>query len=559
MKQMLRALGSFLAALGILAMDDPTPARAQCTYTTLSSGVAVTAGTTPQPCSLNQSAQYWTAVAVRSAPGDNWDLEVDQSTGAFPACVATLLGSSSRTSGVDFVIGDFNPGHDALAVYYPRVARVSGTSSAAVEWDSGSNSLTVNGPLLTRSTGASDVIEVWDAFLSAGSAYTFTFTHTAAGAKLLLFKSGALTYWAGRNGALFEVAANTTYTASATGYYGVVVINDDGAAGTYSLGVGRCETPTVLGSGVATSTAGFAERYYSFDQAATFWTAVGVRGSADWNLEAYASSSGGGYPTCLGGQAAGSSLAAPAVDFVVGNFNNMLPAEHYARVHMNQDQGSGSAMVEWDSGSTLDDIVITDGPPIHRTTGSSDVLECWDVYLDAGATYQVLFNSTGADCKLFLFGPGVGWAGRGAAILQRTGSPSYVPYVAASTGWHGLVVVNDNGQPGTYDLQINQGVVAVGDGPLPPTQLQGVAPNPARGPLQIHFALHDPGPVAFDVLDVAGRVVSEVPTREWSPGRWTVGWIGQARNGGRMSAGVYFLRMRASGRTVAVRKFTLMD
>src|SRR5262249_27279225 len=140
-------------------------ATAQCTYPSLTGGVVVTAGSTPQPYTLSQSSQYWTAVAVRSAGTDNWDIEVDQSQAGAPSCVATPLASSTRATGVDFVVGDFNPGHDPVASYYPLVTRASGTGSATVEWDDGPNSLVVNGPLVNRTIGASDVIEVWDVFL----------------------------------------------------------------------------------------------------------------------------------------------------------------------------------------------------------------------------------------------------------------------------------------------------------------------------------------------------------------------------------------------------------
>src|SRR6185503_15792904 len=208
--------------------------------------------------------------------------------------------------------------------------------------------LFVNYPFTTRNTDASDVLEVWDTPLTAGVTYTFTFTRAGADVKLLLFKSGAGAYWAARGSALWEATATRTFTPTATGYYGVVVVNDNGATGSYTLGIGTCTPPVALSPGVATTTAGFAERYFSFDQSPAFWTALGVRGSAaDWNLETYATSSGGSYPVCLGGEAAASILSAPSVDFVVGNFNSKLIGTYYARAHMNQDLGSGSAVVEW--------------------------------------------------------------------------------------------------------------------------------------------------------------------------------------------------------------------
>ena len=533
---------------------------AQCTYPSLAGGTVVTASAPPQPYTLSQSSQYWTAVAVRSAGADNWNIEVDQSQAGAPSCVATPLASSARVTGVDFVVGDFNPGHDPAASYYPLVTRASGSGSATVEWDDGPNALVVNGPLVNRTTGPSDVIEIWDVFLSLGNTYTFTFARTGANARLLLFKSDAGAYWAGRNSAQFEVTTTTTYTPTATGFYGVVVINDDGLAGSYSVGVGTCDTPTALASGTAVSTNGLAETHYSFNQTDAFWTAVGVRGDADWNLECLQNESGGVFPACFSAPLASSALAAPAVDFIVGNFNNQVPTPpFYVRAHMSQDQGSGAAMVEWDNGSTLGDIISVDASLISRTTGPSDVLECWDVFLDAGTNYQFIFRPTGASLKLFLFPAALAWGSRSDAIFQFAGGANPAPFAPGGSGWHGLVVVNENGLAGSYQLGVySPGVLGTGDEVRPPTRLYAITPNPSRGGIQIAFTLHDAGVVDFEVLDVAGRVVSQTPSRDWPQGRWKAAW-GRQGPGGRLSAGVYFLRMRAAGRTVAVRKFALLD
>ena len=553
---MRKPIQAVVALILCSTMTNAGAARAQCVYLPLASGTPQTVSVTPQPSSFNQSAQFWTAVGVRSSAGSNWNLSVFQSTAAFPTCVSGSLAASNLVSGVDFVVGDFNSGHDPLAIYYPQPARLTGSTDATLEWDSGANALTVNGPLVNRSTGATDVLEIWDVNLQAGHDYQFQFSRSGADVKLLLFKSAAGVYWAGRSTRLFEVTANASYTPTTSGFYGVVVVNDDGLNGSYSLGVGECRAPDVLTSGVSVSTSGLAERSYVFDQNATFFTALGARGASNWNLEAYSGSSGGAYPACLSSQVASSSQAAPAVDFVVGDFTAQLIGTFYARVHLDQDQCSGSARVEWDSGA---DFIEVNGAAIDRNTDANDVLEVWDVFLNSGQTYNILFNTTGANLQLFLFGSGGSWMGRSAAVLQRAGGATFQPYVATQTGWHGAVVVNEDGGTGTYHLRVNQGVVGVEDGTAPLTALQGISPNPARGPARIRFALHEAAQVSFQVLDVAGRVVWETLGKDWSPGRWDVSWDRRGRSGGRLSAGVYFLRMQVAGRAVALRKFALLD
>jgi hypothetical protein len=555
MRKPIQAAG-LLLVLGTMA-GVSAPARAQCTYTTLVSGTSVSVSATPQAYSFNQMSQFWTAVGVRSAASTNWNLAVYQTTAPSPACVATSLAASTQTTGVDFVVGDFNIGHDAVGLYYPQATRVSGTGGGTVEWDSGTNSLVVNGPLVNRTTDANDVLEVWDVSLQAGHTYQFQFSRTGADVKLLLFKSGAGTYWAARSATLFPAATgNVSYTPTTSGFYGVVVVNDNGVAGSYSLGVGECRAPDPLNSGVSVSTAGLAERTYSIEQNATFFTVVGVRGASNWNVEAYAGNGTGTYPSCLSSLNAGSTLAAPNVDFVVGNWNGVILDTFYARAFLNQDQGSGSALVEWEGGA---DYVAVGGDPIDRNVDASYVVECRDVFLNSGQNYSILFNTTGANLQMFLFDPGTNWAGRSAAVFQHAGSPTYFNYAASATGFYGLVITNEDGGTGNYHLRINQGTVDVPDGAAPVTQLQGMAPNPARGPARIHFALHEPAAVSFQVIDVAGRVVSETTDRSWSPGRWSVTWDGKGRSGEKLAAGVYFVRMRVAGQSIGLMKFALLD
>ena len=552
MRKNLQALT--VLVLGIMAWAGV--AGGQCVVPSLTSGTAQTASATPQNFSFNQTASFYTAVGVRSSAGSDWNLALYQNTAAFPACVSGSLGASNGLGGVDFVVGDFNSGHNPLGIYYPQATRLSGSTDAVVEWDSGSNSLTVNGPLVNRTTGATDVLEIWDVSLLAGHDYRFQFSRTGADVKVLLFKSGSGVYWAARSTRLFEATGNISFTPASSGFYGVVVVNDNGANGSYTLGVGECRAPDALTSGMSVSTSGLAERTYVCDPNATFFTAIGARGASDWNVASFSENVAGTYPSCLSSQLVASTLAAPTVDFVVGNYSDQLLEPFYARVNLNQGQGSGSARVEWDAGA---DIIQMNGSQIDRNTDANDVLEVWDVFLTSGQPYQILFNTTGANLALFLFRPGQTWQGRSAALFQRAGSPLYQQYIPTNTGWHGAVVVNQDGGTGTYQLRINQGAVGVEEeGPVA-TTLDGISPNPAHGPARIDFALRQPSRVSFQVIDVAGRVVSETPERAWSGGRWSLRWDAKASSGGRLAPGVYFVRMQVDGHSAALKKLALLN
>jgi hypothetical protein len=118
-----------------------------------------------------------------------------------------------------------------------------------------------------------------------------------------------------------------------------------------------------------------------------------------------------------------------------------------------------------------------------------------------------------------------------------------------------VVVVNQDDNSGTFTLSLLSSVVAVGGEPAPERdELSAVAPNPAHGPLRIDYALARPSQVSFEVLDLAGRVVRRIPASATGAGRWSQAWDGRGGSGQELAGGVYMLRMRVDGRTVATRK-----
>jgi len=245
------------------------------------------------------------------------------------------------------------------------------------------------------------------------------------------------------------------------------------------------------------------------------------------------------------------------VDFVAGNFNEQFTGTRYPRVYLDQHLGSGTGTVEWDDGG---DILVDGDPPINRSTGATDVLEAWDVYLENTQNYNITFTTSGADLKLFLFPPDVLWAGRSNNVLQLSGSPTPQTFSPGLAGWYGVVVVNDNGVTGSYSLGFGSTMVGVEDeGRVTVTELRRIAPNPARGEARFLFALRDPGVVSFQIIDVTGRVVAGVPPRQWDTGRWSLAWDGHGTRGDRIASGVYFVRMMVGNQLIARRKLVLLQ
>ncbi len=90
----------------------------------------------------------------------------------------------------------------------------------------------------------------------------------------------------------------------------------------------------------------------------------------------------------------------------------------------------------------------------------------------------------------------------------------------------------------------------VDDAPVTTLELAPVAPNPVRGPGVVAFALPERMRVQLGVLDVQGREVAVLADGEMGPGRYRQAWHLDAASRG---SGLYFLRLRAGGRTLVQR------
>jgi hypothetical protein len=440
-----------------LSLPSAAPALAQCSYPTLISGTVVSlgSGATPQ---FTSNANYWTAVGSRGPAGDDWDLSVNSSTGEPSLCVSGTLASSTYSAGVDFVVGDFNA--NPHGTYYARSYRFGGTGTAAdVEWDHGFDQLLPNAMPAQRSTGPDDVLECWDTYLEAGVTYTLNLVSfgTATTRAFLFRNTTGGAYWVGRTYRVLEVAMNTpgTYVAPASGWYGIVVTNEDGGSSSYSIGIGNCAAPGALTSGSPSYVTG-AHSWTYFDQATNYYTAVAVRSNdpaQDWDIGVYGAASGGAYPVCFGSPLAAEAFGSQYADVIIGDFNGGAnPTGRYYVHTYPYGATTSDARVEWDDGPNQ---LGVDQPSVYRTTGPGDIIECWDVYLTDGQWYTFNFAHDGAaDLKLLVVrNPGAGfWVNRASPSV--TTFTSSEQYIAQSTDWYSVVVVNDNGGEGTYRLGV---------------------------------------------------------------------------------------------------------
>jgi hypothetical protein len=87
-------------------------------------------------------------------------------------------------------------------------------------------------------------------------------------------------------------------------------------------------------------------------------------------------------------------------------------------------------------------------------------------------------------------------------------------------------------------------------GVAPPTSFSlQVRPQPARTGATIGFDLPIQTAVRLEVFDVAGRSVRMLAAGQYAPGSYSLPWDLRGGDGARLSAGVFFLRLQASGQS----------
>ena len=191
------------------------------------------------------------------------------------------------------------------------------------------------------------------------------------------------------------------------------------------------------------------------DQEITNWMAIGVLAfdtNSDYDVAMYNS--------CGGGLLASSVAGAGRTDFVIGDFNNNPTGSYAGDLYCYGGDCTAAGTYgayTWRNGTflfvdfapTVADF--TSGPPYSPDR----VMHVYDLFMSSGSTYYFQFSSTlGAGSKMLLFrnpSGGTYWAGRNSAVFEVSGCTSYT---APSSGYYGLVVVNDVWSPGSYTVGV---------------------------------------------------------------------------------------------------------
>ncbi len=548
---------SWLLCLGVL-LATSAPAAAQCSYPDVPPGVMVSfpSGSAQTP-RIQVTQSTWVAVALHPAPGAAWDLGAYAATSDPPQCVSEGYAISSRAgSNPELLVGDFHhntPGTAQLGAYPLPLTPAGG---ATLEWDEGGDVIALNSDPIERTMAADDLVECFELFVQAGQTYQVRFNSSGPAApELRMFESaGPLPAWFSTASQIGPTWAEgwRTVTPSYSGWMALVVTNRNGGPGSYSISAVTCEPPTELVSNVPVARGGL-EFHFALDQQRPSFMALGARGDDPvdpWSVRALTGAATGVPSNCYGDFLAQSAADVRLVEYLVGDFR---PGEAplgtvFAQSSAMPAQYSTMRM-EWDDGSGL--LAVND-PPLHGTTGTVDVLRCWNVTLEAGVPYTVHFeHDGGADLDLAIFGRSTGgsWLAREQSAARGTGTFAFTPAVG---GDFALVLANDDGGTGSYDVAVfapGTGV-GVGDGLAPVTALEWIAPNPTSAGCHIRFALARPAAVRFEVVDPSGRRRATIEAGTRGAGQWTAEWNGRGADGQPLPAGVYFVRMSAEGRRV---------
>jgi hypothetical protein len=392
----------------------------------------------------------WGVVSVRPQPGDgNVDICAYEAAtnGYVPDCAQTLMACSNTPGeGVDFVAAN-------------HLIYGTGEYCAEVEWQG------VPGQFYATWDQGSEVIEPWWAeqrdvnedyiaevktlLLEGGQEYVFYLDAWGTEMRVALFHGAPIGYAGGRADSEWDVSTTTTWIPPTTAYYGLVVYNEGGGVGSYTLAVGEPCDFTEMAEGSVYSSA--ENEWYRYTPNVTAWNVSAVRNEGSvgdpglWYGLNWTSDATGIF--CLQGLSIWSILPDPDVDFIVGDYHHTPMNPQYLEVIWGGTP-DGFNRVTWRE--TSGELVVG-ADVVERVVDEEYIAEIWDVYLEVGTEYEFEFTPRGTELHMALFGSGgrAYWANRSEAIWEVTGD---VTWTAPYSDWYGLVVCSDGGGNGDFTL-----------------------------------------------------------------------------------------------------------
>jgi hypothetical protein len=253
-----------------------------------------------------------------------------------------------------------------------------------------------------------------------------------------------------------------------------------------------------------------------------------------------------------------SGSAGNMTDFVVGSFSG-TPLAYLPAVVRSSDDPQERYWLE-----TCTAEYGNATPPASFTRQLLRIARVYEAYLEQGVTYYFTLRNLTSDRDLaFEVFPAVGGMvdGRGGGVPSVDQAPGLdvLAFGASLTGWHPIVVYRRTGQgmpaADTVDFHwATGGFVGVPDPPAAPRlSLGGAFPNPVRDGARIEFSIGHACRASVALYDVSGRRVRRIEDRFLEPGAHIARWDVRDEAGHRLAGGIYWLELRAEGRTLTRR------
>lgn len=187
---------------------------------------------------------------------------------------------------------------------------------------------------------------------------------------------------------------------------------------------------------------------FSFQVVSSGWAAVGVASASDHDIKADTDRQ-------LTTPYRTSSLTGSTRDFIVVNGHRIGNATHYAQVYY----GAASAYnveAEW----LPSDLPL--GSPISYIASANEVFDLAEVNLVAGTSYDATIHITSGtpDLGLYVYTPASDNGSRSSANWSRNaggaGVDETLTFRPTTSGYHGIVMVNETGGTGDYTITISE-------------------------------------------------------------------------------------------------------
>jgi hypothetical protein len=499
---------------------------------------------------------YWAVVGSRPDDGNAISLRLfADAQHTIPLATSDEPGDELELVAVNYADAPINRDHLRLAS--------PGGGAYRTEWE---QSADLSTGYIQDTWSSTHVAKVWDVYLEADQTYFFRQYHPMfiplLDAGLYLFDPTRDASQSKAQAADFSDAFTASegerfsFTPDYTGFHGLAMVLNHEASDGYTIWWG----PQLNLSDDQTRITSNEIVYGTSTVVSNDWVVWGARPAQGDEVTAWCFGTDNSY-----GSYEAFSGFSEGVNLVVSDRNH-LPVAEPVYTRFSRTVGTGPVHYEFESGVgenlpyTEDGIEIVD-----LVWEENDVVEGFDLSLDgsrgnpAYVRIQATVTSGDLDLGLALFRSSSGLDNYYQGLVDAQvvandngdGESETLEYAAEAIDIYGVVIWNENGGSGTYQLAIVGSPIldAADTGAGPSAVALRSGPNPLRGPAQLSIDLPAQESVRMVVYDVGGRELRTLVDDTLPAGVHQVVWDGRDAGGEMTGPGVYLVRMVAGTET----------